>query len=83
MRYPREEQSMSHPRNERRILPLLSLLILLCICYVGESCIRGKSQSLVKQPEQIKKPRRSPRGSEYDLHFFWTTVIIRMTLFCT
>ena len=56
MRCPREKQSMSHPRNERRILPLLSLLILLCICCAGESCIRGKSQSPVKQPEQIKKP---------------------------
>ena len=61
MRCSREEQSMQHPRNERRTLLLLSLLILLCICYAGENCTRKKLQSSVKQPEQIEKPRRSYR----------------------
>ena len=74
---------MCYPQDERRTLLLLSLLILLFICYAGENYSRGKQHSTIKQPEQIKKPRRSPRGSEYDSHFFWTPFIIRIALFCT
>jgi len=74
---------MRYPRDERRILSLFSLLILLFVCCAGESYTIGKQHALIKQPEQIKKPRRSPRGLKYDPHIFWAMTIIRMTPFCT